>query len=368
MLSDVNGTILKLIVDALYKGYVVLDGKTQLKQFEAATRSLQSFGILLNLRPGVLPGDADDVVCEGQLDRENEKQGDVDTKPEDDQDIDEEEEKPLRSKRSRSLKARTEESESETTPNKKEEEVEEKGRDEDEPLATPTRSSRRSRQTPKSATAADESSTAPTTPEKTTKESRGRKRAKKDRESEANKSSLEDVSIKEEPADDDVEEESPRKRTRSARPKSEDAKKPLFENVTSELLNQKVEQGPVTFIKWLQKEGFLRKTPPACPVAKDCDAKLMLEQDVDNIDGAVWKCKEHRGNTGVSVREGSIFERHYKKGNNSKDNSLSWIIQIILCWSDNTSLHQCQQMTGADIDKIFLWYDECRDYYGTLAE
>jgi hypothetical protein len=30
------------------------------------------------------------------------------------------------------------------------------------------------------------------------------------------------------------------------------------------------------------------------------------------------------------------------------------------------SLLQCQQLTGADVDKIFFWYDECRDYYGTL--
>ena len=68
----------------------------------------------------------------------------------------------------------------------------------------------------------------------------------------------------------------------------------------------------------------------------------------------------------VSVRDGSIFGRVKKSSTTGKSDSLSWIIQIILCWSDNTSLLQCQQLTGADVDKIFFWYDECRDYYGTL--
>jgi len=53
VLSGVNGTILRLIVQALYTGKVTLDGITQLRQFEKALRSLHSFGILLNLRPSV---------------------------------------------------------------------------------------------------------------------------------------------------------------------------------------------------------------------------------------------------------------------------------------------------------------------------
>jgi hypothetical protein len=55
-----------------------------------------------------------------------------------------------------------------------------------------------------------------------------------------------------------------------------------------------------------------------------------------------------------------------KSSTTGKSDSLSWIIKIILCWSNNMSLLQCQQLTGADVDKIFFWYDECRDYYGTL--
>jgi len=62
VLSGVNGTILRIIVDALYTGKVVLDGIRQLRQFETALRSLHSFGILLNLRPNVYKFDDHDDV------------------------------------------------------------------------------------------------------------------------------------------------------------------------------------------------------------------------------------------------------------------------------------------------------------------
>ena len=88
---------------------------------------------------------------------------------------------------------------------------------------------------------------------------------------------------------------------------------------------------------------------------------MELLEDQEDIDGVIWKCSKCHCKT--NIREGSIFGRQHKK---STADSLSWIIQIILCWSDNTSLMQCQQMTGADVDKIFLWYDECKDYYGAL--
>merc|ERR1712080_803629 len=114
--------------------------------------------------------------------------------------------------------------------------------------------------------------------------------------------------------------------------------------------------------------GFLRKTTH-CSV-KDCQTKMELE---DDIDGCIWKCpassnskKSHCPT--VSVRDGSIFGRVKKSATTGKSDSLSWIIQIILCWSDNTSLVQCQQLTGADVDKIFFWYDECRDYYGIIMK
>ena len=54
VLSGVTGATLKLLVEALYTGKVILDGKAELRKFEAALTCLNSFGILLNLRPVVL--------------------------------------------------------------------------------------------------------------------------------------------------------------------------------------------------------------------------------------------------------------------------------------------------------------------------
>ena len=261
VLSGVSGSILKLIVDALYTGQVVLDGKTQLKQFETALTCLNSFGILLNLRPGVIAQIAQDDGDDHEDDVE-----------EDD-----------------------------------------------------TRAKKRGRDT-----------------------------------IETDDENVED--LKEEIIVQPDSEEPARKRTRaSAAIAKDEATKPNFDNVTSEKLNNKVKEGQVALVKWLQKEGFLKKQPPTCNV-KECHNReaLKLEEDSDVIDGASWKCTKCPNK--ISIREGSIFDRNKK----SSTDSLSWIIQIILCWSDNTSLMQCQQMTGADVDKIFLWYDECKDYYGTL--
>ena len=261
VLSGVSGSILQLIIDALYTGQVILDGKTQLKQFETALTCLNSFGILLNLRPGVI-ADLDigehNGHCEEKEAKDKKRRRD-DTDSDDDND--------------------TEDAEDQT-----EETIE-----------------------PKS----------------------------------------------EEPA---------RKRTRaSAAIAKDEATKPNFDNVTTEKLNDKVKEGHLSLVKWLQKEGFLRKGPPVCNV-KECHSKegLTLDEDSDVIDGVSWKCSKCPNK--ISIREGSIFGRNKK----SSSDSLSWIIQIILCWSDNTSLSECQQLTGADVDKIFLWYDECKDYYGTL--
>ena len=256
VLSGVSGSILQLIVQALYTGQVTLDGKTQLRQFETALTCLNSFGILLNLRPGV------QVVI-----TETEKE-DTDSEIE---------------------------------------EVEAK--------------------------------------------------SKKRKISIENENDS-DEETEEEPKDDEI--EPARKRTRaSAAIGKNEATKPNFDNVTPELLNNKMKEGHLPFVRWLQQEGFLKDSPPTCTI-KDCLKQPMeLLEDQESIDGVSWKCAHCPNKT--NIREGSIFGRHKK----SVD-SLSWIIQIILCWSDNTSLMQCQQMTGADVDKIFLWYDECKDYYGAL--
>ena len=67
-----------------------------------------------------------------------------------------------------------------------------------------------------------------------------------------------------------------------------EAKKPNFDNVTPENLNEKVKEGQRPFIEWLQSEGFLRKTTHCA--LKDCQSKMELEQDDDDIDGCIWKC------------------------------------------------------------------------------
>ena len=67
-----------------------------------------------------------------------------------------------------------------------------------------------------------------------------------------------------------------------------EAKKPNFDNVTVERLNKKVAEGQRPFIKWLQSEGFLRQSTH-CSV-KDCQSKMELEQDKDDLDGCFWKC------------------------------------------------------------------------------
>lgn len=161
---------------------------------------------------------------------------------------------------------------------------------------------------------------------------------------------------------EEKEEETPRRRGRRAADKSKDeAKKPNFKTVTTETLNEFMGLGQRTFVEWLQKEGFLRANPPHCSV-KECQSPTKLVENKDDIDGVVWQCTSGKDHAPVSVREGSIFGRVKKPS----PDSLSWIIQIILCWSENTSLMSCQQQTGAELDKIFFWYDECRDYYGTL--
>lgn len=277
VLSGVNGSILQLIVQALYTGQVNLDGKTQLRQFETALTCLHSFGILLNLRPGVV------IAADSQENGHPNEDDDIDGSEEGSQDV----------------------------PDAVIEDV----------VIT-----------------------------------KAKKRKRVENEPEIVDEDEDEV--------DKADEAPTRKRTRaSAAIAKNEATKPNFDKVTPESLNNKMKEGPLPFVQWLQNEGFLKKSPPSCTI-KDCNTNQPMEllQDPEDIDGVTWKCSECACKT--NIREGSIFGRHKKKSMTT--DSLSWIIQIILCWSDNTSLMQCQQMTGADVDKIFLWYDECKDYYGAL--
>lgn len=266
-------------MEALYKGKVILDGITQLRQFEIALRSLHSFGILLNLRPAVYFEDennVDDLIKEVVEDADEDGKEEV-----------------------------VEESKKVEISNKE--------------AGKPVRTSKRTRK---------ETTAASTTEEDTTPKKRSRTTV-----------------------------ESP---TVSKKSKDE-ANKPNFKHVNSDLLNEKVKEGQIAFVKWLQKEGFLRKAPPECTY-KDCRAKLALDIDEDAVDGVTWRCPKDENHPIQNIRNGSIFK---SKSKSSPSDSLSYIIQIILCWSDNTSLMKCQEITGCqDVDKIFFWYEECAHYYG----
>ena len=70
-----------------------------------------------------------------------------------------------------------------------------------------------------------------------------------------------------------------------------------------------------------------------------CDKVTQLQPSPD-IDGLAWKCPRSKDKCTVSpslLREHSIFQF-------SKD-KLLWILKIILCWRENTSLSQCHQVT-----------------------
>ena len=304
VLSGVNGTILRLIVQALYTGKVTLDGITQLRQFEKALRSLHSFGILLNLRPSVYFDLEDDDEFE-----------DVDVIDDEDDDgeeeiLKEEEQSVVESVVKENVVVEP------TTPTIAKE---------DKPLRSSKRTRKEVDDKPK-----DEEENTPT-----------KKRTRSTVESPPNGSG------------------------KKSSNKDQEANKPSFKNVTTAILNDKVKEGQIAFVKWLQKEGFLRKSAPDC-LSKDCKGRLTLDIDPEAPDGVSWKCPKDKKCPMQSIREGSIFARQKNVQKKSSD-SLSWIIQIILCWSDNTSLMKCQEMTGCqDVDKIFFWYDECRDYFGTV--
>ena len=101
----------------------------------------------------------------------------------------------------------------------------------------------------------------------------------------------------------------------------EEAKSPKFDLVSDDLLNEKVKEGQLQFVRWLMETAFLRSKPVVC-----CDAETTLSSDEGNVDGVSWTCascgRRH------SVRTGSIFGQ-------SIDEGLCWIMRLILCWSDN---------------------------------
>ena len=433
ILSGVTGHVLKALVEALYKGTVTLTGKHALKQFEDVLTVLNSFGILLNLRPVInLPDDHYDftenierpeihepevgveemeeseteearaeaeeaeeelmkLVTENEEEPEMEELPEPEISQEDDDDVMAEVDEmlaDLEKEESSAEAAKPVENPEEALKETIDEvidEVHDQVVDEVMEEMAPEEPKKRGRGRKKKEDKAEKIEKAkPETEEEipviSARPKRGSKRkqhfdekyddSSKDEESTSKTSKKEEKPSpspkKRNRNEPEVEDDSPKRRRRTDKNSSKDeAKKPNFDNLTPEKMNEKVKEGQKKFIEWLQNEGFLRKTPPVCST-KDCSNNMKLELDKEDIDNVVWKCtkcpsKSKEPSTPVSVREGSIFGRVKKH-----TDSLSWIIKIILCWSDNTSLNQCQQLTGADVDKIFFWYDECRDYYGTL--
>ena len=135
------------------------------------------------------------------------------------------------------------------------------------------------------------------------------------------------------------------------------ANHPNVDGVTDQILGEKAHAGPVALVEYLIESGFLVGEV----FCSACNSAGELKISKDSFDGCAWFCtiSEKSGHMkNYSIRKHSIFE--------GSSESLSWIMKIILCWSDNTSLNQCQQNSGADVEKIFHWYDKCRDFFGTL--
>jgi len=138
--------------------------------------------------------------------------------------------------------------------------------------------------------------------------------------------------------------------------------KPRFHEISTEALKFRSSLGQKEVINWLMEIGFLCSTPPDC---KGCGDQATLQSTPDTVDTLTWKCpakeKCYLGpSTPSLLREHSIFQF-------SKE-SLTWILRIILCWRENTSLSNCHQETGASVDAIFFWYEKCRQFFGLLDE
>ena len=135
-----------------------------------------------------------------------------------------------------------------------------------------------------------------------------------------------------------------------------DCNKPKFSEVTQEVLKEKEAESLRGIVDWLQETGFLCSAPPKC---RGC-GKLTQLQDSSDQDGVAWKCPSREkcvpGPVSPSLlREHSIFQFSKEK--------LLWILRIIMCWRENTSLSQCHQETEASIDQIFFWYEKCRQFF-----
>ena len=112
----------------------------------------------------------------------------------------------------------------------------------------------------------------------------------------------------------------------------EDCKKPRFAELTEGKVRERSGRGPREVVEWLMETGFLSSVPPSC---RSCGGEARLEEcSEEGGDGLIWTCCAPLPKT--SLRENSIFQ--YSK------ESLTWIVRIILCWRENTSLTMCHQV------------------------
>ena len=124
-----------------------------------------------------------------------------------------------------------------------------------------------------------------------------------------------------------------------------DCNKPRFSEVSLEEIKDMESSEPGDLISWLQDTGFLCSAPPRC---RGCGKSTQLQESPD-IDGLAWKCPSKEkcvpGQVSPSLlREHSIFQF-------SKD-KLLWILKIIICWRENTSLSQCHEVNVPSVHPI----------------
>ena len=137
----------------------------------------------------------------------------------------------------------------------------------------------------------------------------------------------------------------------SKRPKlAEDPPDPseILAGLNETEMNSVIESGGSRgLVDWLLDKGMLRR-----PEGDD----LRLVDSPDDQDGVQWVSKDVR----MSPRLNSLFER--------TPESLGWAMKVVFCWRENKSLAQCQEATGAEVDKIFEWYDKCKEYFSPEAK
>ena len=147
--------------------------------------------------------------------------------------------------------------------------------------------------------------------------------------------------------------------SKRSRRKGKLANTPNFEALTNEAFAEHLEAGNKSFLEWLVDCKLLLRPSPCAYCSED----VRLHEDSRSLDKWLWSCpnSEKKGNhvKMLDPRANSIFEKN--------TDSLSWNIKMVICWKNNTSLNDCLKITGADVDKVFKWYDTCTEYFANAT-